>query len=77
MLTGQGEGQVHGRHALTDTTFPAHDDQLVLDAGHAGLHLLHLLRNLLNDLGVVGVPQPAQNSFQIFFRSHDIPSVTG
>ncbi len=77
MLTGKGEGQVDGRHALTDSAFPAHDDQLVLDAGHAGLDLLRLLRNLLDDLGVVGIPQPAKNSFQIFFRSHDIPSVTG
>ena len=70
MLTGQREGEVHGRHAFSDAAFAAHHDQLVLNAGHAGLHLLHLFGNLRNDLSVVGIPQPAQNGFQILVSGH-------
>src|SRR4029079_11068026 len=70
LLASEGEGEIHGRHAFADAAFAAHHDQLVLDAGHAGLHLFHLFGDLLNDFGVVGVPEPAQNVFQVFVVSH-------
>ena len=63
--------EIDGGHTLTDAAFTAHHDQLVLDAGHAGLHLLHLLGDLLNDLGVVGIAELSQNCLEILFRSHE------
>ena len=63
---GQRQRQVHRRHALADAAFAAHDHELVLDPGHAGLDLLHLLGDLLDDLGVVAVLQPAEDRFEVF-----------
>src|SRR5688572_5894497 len=71
MLAGKGKGKIHGRHAFPDSALPAHDHQLMLDAGHASLHLLHLVGNLSDDLGVVGIAKPAENSLQVFFISHE------
>ena len=63
VLTGQGEGKVHGRHALADAALATHDDQFMLDAGHASLHLLHLIGDLRNDFGVVGILEFTENRF--------------
>jgi len=73
-LTGEREREIHGCHALADSALAAHDHQLVLDAGHAVLHLLHLFGNLLHDLGVVGITELAENRLQILFRSHAFAS---
>ena len=61
MLTRQGESEVDGRHTFPYPAFAAHDDQLVLDASHTGLDLLHLLGNLRHDLGVVGILESAED----------------
>ena len=63
---GQRQSQVHGGHALPHAALPAHDHELVLDAGHALLDLPCLLRDLLDDFRVVGVLELAQDRFQIF-----------
>jgi hypothetical protein len=75
VLTGQGEGKVDGRHALSDAALAAHDDQFMLDAGHASLHLLHLISDLRNDFGVVGILEFTEDGFEIFFYGHKMPSL--
>ena len=62
-LARKREGQIDGRHAFADSAFAAHHDQLVLDPGHAGLHLPHLVGDLLNDLRVVRIFELAQDGF--------------
>jgi len=70
MLARQGESEVDGRHTFPDPAFATHNDQLVLDARHPGLHLLHLLGNLRHNLGVVGILEFAEDGFQVLFNGH-------
>ena len=74
MLARQGESEVDGRHTFPDAAFAAHDDQLVLDASHTGLDLLHLFGNLRHDLGVVGILEFAEDGFQVLLNGHVTPS---
>jgi hypothetical protein len=77
MLARQGESQIDGRHTLPDAAFAAHHNQLMFDAGHPRLDLFHLLGDLRNDLGVVGVLQFAQDGLQVFVSGHmDLPERT-
>ena len=70
MLTRQGQREVDGRHTFPDPAFAAHDYQLVLDASHTGLDLLHLFGNLRHDLGVVGILEFAEDGFQVLLNGH-------
>ena len=54
-LARESQRQVHGGHALADAALPAHDDQLMPDAGHAILDLPRMLGELLHHLRIIGV----------------------
>jgi hypothetical protein len=58
---GERQPEVDRGHTFADPAFAAHHDQLILDAGHPGLDLSHLVGNLLDDLGVIRILQFPEN----------------
>jgi len=70
MLARQGKREVDGRHTFPDPPFATHDDQLVLDASHTGLDLLHLVGNLRHNLGVVRILEFAEDGFEVLLNGH-------
>src|SRR5215203_3538306 len=72
-LPGKGQSEIDGRHALTDPALAAHHHELMLNAGHAGVDLLGLLGNLLDDFGVVRILQFSEDRLQILLRRHILP----